>query len=572
MIPSSDGHPIRLVDYNNDGWTDVFILRKYTSSYIGNGELYKNQGVDANGLPVFILVKGDFPSVNINDCEWADVDHDGDQDFYLGTTPFGIYLNEGNDSFSEYIPPFVYYDQNQGRLFDFDNDGDLDIYLRGPYASTEGRAIVLINQIIVGPSSLPNQAPQPPTNLLAVQDEKGMHLSWKAATDDLTPSAGLTYDVVLYRNGKAITKAFLDPFTGNRQKLAPGRALSKLTLKNLPVGAYTWKVQTVDAAYRGSAFSMVGDFFFKPEAPLINDTLIYRCGREITLKAIGEKIEWFKDQKLTIKLASGTFQPRVTQVVYVTQTKNNVQSVANKVTITILERPEKPVLDANNRYTYCNPYTGMTLILQAAGENLKWYSDKELQQPINSGTWISVPAEEKKYFVTQTIQNCESLPVEINVGPTPFDARIFQKQDTLFTAEKYGLYYYWYLNRQALPYENKSFLKTKTPGTYKVFIYKDGCYFQSEEFVFTSSQSRVLKEVQVYPNPSSGDVFVKFPKQVSSVEIKVTDALGSQVYQTYQQKSTAALLQVPAKQWKKGFYFLHLMSGQEKVIVKVILK
>lgn len=571
VITTESGFQIKVVDYNNDGWPDIFLLGDTFINFGGKSKLFKNQGLDATGLPRFVKVQDQLPASNWRlHSDWVDFDHDGDLDFFIGTNPLTIYLNEGQDVFSEYKPASLGRFQNSGDLFDFDQDGDMDIYLRWSNENPQGA--VLVNQLVTGANSHLNQAPRPPGNLSATQDEKGLHLTWDPATDDLTPAPGLTYDVILYREGKAITKASLDPVSGNRQKLAFGRSPSRLTLRNLAVGAYTWKVQAVDASYRGSALSAAGDFFFKPEPPLVSDTLIYRCGREVSLQARGENIEWFRDAALSVKLASGAFRPQVTQEVYVTQTIDGVRGIARKVAITIFEQPGKPALPAFNRYTYCRQNSGMPLFLQATGVNIKWYSDKDLKNQVATGTGFPAPAEARTYYVTQTMQDCESPAAEVILQPVQIDTRISQSRDTLYASEKNGLSYQWYLDNRILSWETRRYIKIKQDGRYTVRIYKDGCWENSQELVLSEPEPLAREEIRVYPNPSPGDVFVQVPAGALALEVKVFDALGRLVYQTSLDRSPGTPLPVPTKKWMKGLYFFHITTQREQVISKVVIR
>jgi hypothetical protein len=121
--------------------------------------------------------------------------------------------------------------------------------------------------LIVEGKGIMNQSPQAPVNLSVDQDSTGMHLHWEASADDHTPTSGLTFDVILYRNGKAITKGLLNTATGSRLKLQKGREFTTLFLRHLTPGEYTWKVQAVDQNFRGSDLSMESNFIFRPLPP-----------------------------------------------------------------------------------------------------------------------------------------------------------------------------------------------------------------------------------------------------------------------------------------------------------------
>ena len=70
-------------------------------------------------------------------------------------------------------------------------------------------------------------------------------LWWNPATDDLTPTQALTYDLRLYRDGAPASVPSMLPEPGSVS------AVSQWTLAGLPDGAYTWTLRAVDSAYNG---------------------------------------------------------------------------------------------------------------------------------------------------------------------------------------------------------------------------------------------------------------------------------------------------------------------------------
>ena len=86
FLPGSYAFNVKVIDYNNDGWMDVFLPGG--SPYTLPSRLYKNTGLDEQGNPSFQLVIGNLPGGGDIDNGWADYDHDGDLDF-LRPDPFG---------------------------------------------------------------------------------------------------------------------------------------------------------------------------------------------------------------------------------------------------------------------------------------------------------------------------------------------------------------------------------------------------------------------------------------------------------------------------------------------------
>ena len=369
-LPVSGGR-IQKLDYNADGWPDVLFVAG--NGFNAKSKLYKNLGPNAAGVIQFKVLKDDLPAGDVS-VNTADYDHDGDLDIFFTGNPCVMYNNEGDDTFKEnYISNFSA-GLNNTQWVDFDSDGDLDLFMMGYFTVDyiEGVdqpfAYVLKNQLIVSGKGIENLAPPAPINLTSYQDTEGLHLSWTGQPDDHTAVEALTHDVVIYKDGKEIMKGLANPVTGVRLKLQEGRASESLLVDNLAYGSYTWKVQAVDQAFIGSTLSAQAQFVFLPQAPLINDTVVYKCDRQITLTAVGTDIEWYSDEALTNKVASGIYSPQSSQKVYVTQREAGMRGVARPVQITIQDRPPVPVASVNP-YFYCESSSGTSASLAVSGKS-----------------------------------------------------------------------------------------------------------------------------------------------------------------------------------------------------------
>jgi hypothetical protein len=113
------------VDYDADGFLDLYI-----SNFSGPNVLARNDG-DGN----FSAVTGSLDYAGASQAAaWADYDNDGDQDLYLVNGTFEaniLYRNEGQGEFTDVTsPPLGNIGGGQGAAWgDYDNDGDLDLYL-----------------------------------------------------------------------------------------------------------------------------------------------------------------------------------------------------------------------------------------------------------------------------------------------------------------------------------------------------------------------------------------------------------------------------------------------------------
>ena len=124
------------VDYNNDGFLDVFVTGVDFDNRFNNAVFYKNNG-DLSFTESNIT---NIPRVIYGDHSWGDFDNNGTQDLlYTGTTSGGadyaitkVYKNSKNGCEFIEIPlglPGIY--TGSSKWVDIDSDGLLDIYLSG---------------------------------------------------------------------------------------------------------------------------------------------------------------------------------------------------------------------------------------------------------------------------------------------------------------------------------------------------------------------------------------------------------------------------------------------------------
>lgn len=124
-----------MVDIDNDGHLDAFACHDVDQSHP-----YRNDGlgnlVEDQGLITTVAIGGNYASI------WTDFDNDGDIDMYMskcrgGALPNdpqrinGLYQNNGDGTFTEMAASVNMADNDQSwvTIFeDFDNDGDLDTY------------------------------------------------------------------------------------------------------------------------------------------------------------------------------------------------------------------------------------------------------------------------------------------------------------------------------------------------------------------------------------------------------------------------------------------------------------
>lgn len=117
-------------DFNNDGFEDLFVTNSWTN---GNNFLLRN-----NGDGTFTKITDQIPANdggNSNGCTWGDVDNDGDVDLFVANVNDQnnfLYINNGGGNFSKIINSPASTDGGwsyTGNWADFNNDGWLDLFV-----------------------------------------------------------------------------------------------------------------------------------------------------------------------------------------------------------------------------------------------------------------------------------------------------------------------------------------------------------------------------------------------------------------------------------------------------------
>ena len=199
--------------------------------------------------------------LDIHAATWADYDSDGDVDLLVTGTFIGdveiegkseIFANE-NGTFAPLgvrLPAPIGSVGRGGAFtwFDVDGDGDLDYLIAGAFYVPDGNGLVEAKlRLFRNTSEGANAPPEAPDGLRSESAATGVALVWNPASDDHTPSAQLTYDLDLWRDGVPVTLPERLPEPGNVS------TATRWTLANLPDGNYTWRVRAVDSAYAGGA-------------------------------------------------------------------------------------------------------------------------------------------------------------------------------------------------------------------------------------------------------------------------------------------------------------------------------
>ncbi|NUM46477.1 MAG: VCBS repeat-containing protein, partial [Anaerolineales bacterium] len=227
-------------DYDGDGDLDLALGNGAAGTGQAN-RLYRNDGGTlVNSLSFF----DPFPS-NTYAVAWGDFDGDGDLDLALaGLGASGrahqVWRNDAG-KFTLIEAGF-----NTGAPVawsDFDRDGDLDLLTGAQLWRNEGASA--------------NAPPAMPAALNHSASGNRVTFAWNAASDDHTPSPGLSYRL-------RVETASLPPGATPLSLTTVQR--STRTHLDLPDGIYYWTVQTLDSAEVGSSWAPETRIVLSPDA------------------------------------------------------------------------------------------------------------------------------------------------------------------------------------------------------------------------------------------------------------------------------------------------------------------
>jgi sugar lactone lactonase YvrE len=289
-----DNGTTNLIDFDGDGDLDAI----YTgTSPVGDVfEIYMNQNKQGKSTWPKLNNMG-LTSMREGKIDMGDFNGDGYSDLLFS----GVMQGQGNiTKLSEYVKATNKYKPSafdvseimnaEVEFGDLDGDGDLDFVIAGEKTDKSGyifrtyinvrndsakvlaQASASTGKAITGKlmnttseQFIVNKPPSIPINdkiqfLSSTETQTGLipvELSWLAATDDHTPSDGLSYSIKVGTTpgGEEIMSSNANT-NGMRKTGEKGNAEHNLKWRlSLPIGTYYFSVQSVDASYAGSEFS-----------------------------------------------------------------------------------------------------------------------------------------------------------------------------------------------------------------------------------------------------------------------------------------------------------------------------
>ncbi|MES2388754.1 MAG: FG-GAP-like repeat-containing protein [Bacteroidota bacterium] len=302
---------LSFADIDTDGDLDILISGSKNGTQAA-AQLYTNVVINIGGG--FFTNGGTMglPNLMESNTSWGDYDNDGDLDLlFSGFDGTGritrVYTNNGGTSFSNAGYALSGVSLGAAAWADADNDGDLDIVLTGNSTSSVPAGATAGVYLSGGQSA--NTAPSAPSALSAtVIDNSKVSFTFAGGSDAQTPASGLTYSLKV--GSVSNTNAYLSApalNSGMRTLAVTGDRLHKGALPETLVvkpGTYFWSVQTIDQAFKGSAFTQGGSFMmanYAPTADVMPDTEFCTFGgmQTLTLGGISDGNEGTQTLSIT---------------------------------------------------------------------------------------------------------------------------------------------------------------------------------------------------------------------------------------------------------------------------------
>lgn len=253
-------------DYNSDGLLDILYSGE-DLNYKSITGVYKNMGnnsfIDQN-LPALTGVKK-------GSVAWGDYNNDGKLDIFLSgrsnTARISkIYSNCTDSTFCNTNESLTGLIDCSISLADYDNDGDLDLFMMGmdPLGN-------LVSKIYRNDCAIINNTPAAPGNVTYITTGTTSLISWDKVTSDETSYKSISYNVRIGRTaGNSAFVASNSGSTGIRRIASLGNAYleNSFIFKNLRWDTtYYVSVQAIDNCYKGSSFTGITNMKITPVQP-----------------------------------------------------------------------------------------------------------------------------------------------------------------------------------------------------------------------------------------------------------------------------------------------------------------
>lgn len=198
---------------------------------------------------------------------------------------------------------------------------------------------------------------------------------------------------------------------------------------------------------------------------------------------------------------------------------------------TTFNKIKKPVVGGNKLLCY----NENSLNLSAIGDNIKWYSDSQLNNLIGLGNSFDLNyINDTKIFVTQTINNIESWPRVVDIKKSDLNINNINLQynsPRLSVINNSEYSYQWYYNNVLITNANTYYIDVENGNNYldySVVISQSNCSVTVDTNILRLNENKI-ENYTIYPNPVIDNFSLNIPNNTDIISIDVIDSSGKLV-------------------------------------------
>ncbi len=251
---------------------------------------------------------------------------------------------------------------------------------------------------------------------------------------------------------------------------------------------------------------------------------------------------------------------------------NGQTVISNSILVTVNEIPSKPNLTIS-KTEFCEKET-VTVQAPAGFEAYEWQGSSTISTS-NIITNATLPAGNYVSQVRVRQNGCwsplsDNLNFRVNPLPTASFTQVRldgDKNPTLVSSSSVGNQ--WYLNNNPIAGANAQTYRTTEIGNYSLRVTQNNCTAEAPPvYVLSNDESTWENEIQLFPNPTNGEIHLVLSQNSPFHTLKITNILGQKVLE---KNISGTKTSLDLSGYPQGVYYLQLSSDQQSVTKKFVL-
>ena len=312
-----------------------------------------------------------------------------------------------------------------------------------------------------------------------------------------------------------------------------------------------------------------------PNDPIVSDTAICGSGSVLLNASSSDPITWYNAPGGTVLGTGNSYTtPTIssTTTYYAVAGITGCQSNAMPLIVTVNSIPSNPVVTGA---VNCGP--GTLTLTSSSANSMTWYSSNSGGTVLTTGnSYNSTFNATTTVYVQASNGNCTSafvpvtatiytLPV-VNLGPSVVS--INQGQTITLDAGAGYISYLW--NTLAV----SQTITTGVAGTYYVTVTDNHNCHGSDTItvnvIIGIDDVEFADAIQLYPNPTTGDIRVSVNDPSAHFTLKITDALGREIVTDIKKDNSVYSKSFDLSTQPAGVYFVVLSNGKTSTTKPIV--